>query len=260
MPPSSARPVLGIVQALQRRVRLDPFVGVAVGDLPHDVAGVHVVGRDASVRRLDERKSLRTHSPRTAACAGTERWRAPPRPPPRPPPPPPPAPRARRCLLRIGAGWCACRVRRGRRAASATTSATTTADEVHVRTVTAGLERHGRHVRHRRDVQHVRFGIPCRALPERRALRRGNLQRSAKAAFARDDRRRVQRTDLVLLQHRARFGVELGREIDQILLPRRPADRRVPASSDAAASARTIRREPCRLRPSDFRSATPACR
>ena len=152
------------------------------------------------------------HGPRLAPgpSGGTA-----PRPPPRPPPPPAATSgSARSCsLLRIGSGRCATAAACGRRATAAATAAT---DEVHVRAIAARLERDRRHVRHRRHVEHVRFGIPGRALPERRALCGGNLQRAAQAAVAGDDRRRIERADLVLLQHRARFGVELGSEVDQI--------------------------------------------
>src|SRR5207253_5267856 len=53
-------------------MRFDPVVRITVGDLKDDVAGVHVVGRDAAVGRLHQRQSLRTDAPRTAADAGPE--------------------------------------------------------------------------------------------------------------------------------------------------------------------------------------------
>src|SRR5437764_275581 len=53
-------------------MRFDPVVRITVGDLKNDVAGVHVVGRDAAVGRLHQRQSLRTNAPRTAADAGPE--------------------------------------------------------------------------------------------------------------------------------------------------------------------------------------------
>ncbi len=134
------------------------------------------------------------------------------RPPDRPGAPPPRGPAA------VSPAGPAVR-RRGRRRSRATSAATTAAaDEVHVRTLAAGLQRVSRHIGDRRDVEHVRLGIPCRTLPERRTLRRGNLQRASQPVGARHDRRRVERTDLVVLDHRASFGIQLGREIDEIRL------------------------------------------
>ena len=66
------------VQSLQQRVILDVVRRRAVRLLPDDVAGVHVVGGDAVVRRLEDRQPLhggtrhRRRGParRRAACAG----------------------------------------------------------------------------------------------------------------------------------------------------------------------------------------------
>src|SRR4029079_19410887 len=88
---------------------LSRAVGVAVRDLPDDVARVHVVGGDTAVRRLHQRETLRSNSPRTAACARAQlrggaappattaapaSRRTPRHRTPRPPPPPRPAARA----------------------------------------------------------------------------------------------------------------------------------------------------------------------
>ena len=150
-------------------MRLDPLVGVAVGDLPDDVAGVHVVGGDASVRRLDERQSLRADAPRAAARARAERRgsaaasaaaptasrRL-------------PAARGRRLLGTCGARGRALR-RRGRlRGAAPRPPPPPPPMKFMSERSPPGCSAIARHVGHRRHVQHVRFGIPRRALPERR--------------------------------------------------------------------------------------------
>ena len=69
----------------------------------------------------------------------------------------------------------------------------------------------------RRDVQHAGFRIDRAALPVRAAGHVRQHQHAAHAVGARDDRRREERTELVLRGHLQRLRLQLRREVDQIV-------------------------------------------
>ena len=116
-----------------------------------------------------------------------------------------------------------------------------------------------RHVR-RRDVEDAGFRIERRAAPVGAAVGAGQEDRALLALRRADDfRRRVERAVVVFVDDAERFGLELRRVVEQVLVRRRPADRTPAASSGSAASANTTRRALRPSAPAALRSARSAC-
>ena len=243
MRPGPAGP--GNRHALERRMILDVVRRLAVRDLPHEIALVHVERGDAPVRRLDERQPLHVERRRAAAF------------------------RRRRRLVdgdrRRHAGRS--RIAPGRRAAGSSASGRRRRIRIargarEVREVAPAavvLHQPQRRRRRRRvDVEHLGFGIERRAVPVHAAAGRRQHQRRERRRPRGDDRRREDRTDLVARRQLHRFGLQLGREVDEVverdalaIERRRLGDeglrRRIPLAGDVALLDRHV-----------LRSATPA--
>ncbi len=190
-------------EPLQRGVVADVIRGVAVRDLPQDLALVQADCADAPVRRLRDRQALNRESgAATFAAARATR------------------PCGRRRRIRR---W---RRNDGRRSSWGRTHGVRVAsageraaqDVVHVVLRRIRLDEAERAWRLPRiDVHDVRLGIVGPARPHGPSTIDRQRQRAERAADPADDGRREDRSDLVSRDHLLALGAKLGGEVDQVV-------------------------------------------